>query len=88
MKHPLGEESHVKFIVLYILTLIGFIIICIFLANVMVSAAYNLSGYVTKPQIEKAEELGAIKRTELEVVNNYGEQKTIDTNQLQGSRNE
>lgn len=57
--------------------------------NSIVSAADSLSRLiVTKQQVEKAEELGAIQRTTLEVVNNYGEQSTIDANQLQGSRNE
>ena len=58
------------------------------LLNPIVEAADTVSRWVTKSQVQKAEELGAIKRTQLEVVNNYGEQSTIDTNQLQGSRNE
>lgn len=66
--------------------------------NSFVSAADSISRLftgVTKSQIDQAVEDGAIQRTsnkvrgnELEVVNNYGEQSTIDTNQLQGSRNE
>ena len=59
--------------------------------NSFVSAADSISRLftgVTKAQIDQAVEDGAIQRTTLEVVNNYGEQRTIDTNQLQGSRNE
>lgn len=66
--------------------------------NSLVSAADSISRLftgVTKAQIDQAVEDGAIRRTsnevrgnELEVVNNYGTQTTIDTNQLQGSRNE
>lgn len=59
--------------------------------NSFVSAADSISRLftgVTKSQIDQAVEDGAIQRTTLEVVNNYGEQRTIDTNQLQGSRNE
>jgi len=59
--------------------------------NSFVSAADSISRLftgVTKAQIDQAVEDGAIQRTTLEVVNNYGEQSTIDTNQLQGSRNE
>lgn len=59
--------------------------------NSLVSAADSISRLftgVTKAQIDQAVEDGAIQRTSLEVVNNYGTQTTIDTNQLQGSRND
>ena len=81
----------ILFIVMMFLTIVLFYT----LLNQIVTAAYNMSQWVTSGQVQKAEELGAIERTTerttertLEVVNNYGEQETIDTNQLQGSRNE
>lgn len=80
-----------------LMTLVAVLVVWIvfFGLNSLVSALYDLSGYITKSQIDQAVEDGAIQRTsnevrgnELEVVNNYGTQTTIDTNQLQGSRNE
>lgn len=61
--------------------------IFLFGMNALVGAAYSLSDhFVTSGQVQKAEELGAIERTELEVVNNYGEQDTF--NPQQAGRNE
>lgn len=71
----------VKFILIVILFFVAFNLL-----NYLVSAAYNVSDWVTQGQIEKAEELGAIKRTSLEVVNNYGEQDTF--NPQQAGKNE
>lgn len=65
------------YLLLTVLTIIfGWIIL--FGMNSLVNAAYSLSDWVTQGQIEKAEDLGAIQRTSLEVVNNYGEQLTFN----------
>ena len=88
MRRPLGDDDFIMMAVLYAIVILGFLAVVVLWSNSIVNAAYNASQFVTKGQVQKAEELGAIERTELEVVNNYGEQSTIDTNQLQGSRNE
>ena len=76
-----------------LMTLVAVLVawIVFFGLNSLVSAADSISRLftgVTKAQIDQAVEDGAIQRTSLEVVNNYGTQTTIDTNQLQGSRND
>ena len=57
--------------------------------NSFVSAADSISRLftgVTKAQIDQAVEDGAIQRTTLEVVNNYGEQSTFDPQQAGENR--
>ena len=57
--------------------------------NSFVSAADSISRLftgVTKSQIDQAVEDGAIQRTTLEVVNNYGEQSTFDPQQAGENR--
>ncbi|HRF69905.1 MAG TPA: hypothetical protein PKV66_00580 [Candidatus Pelethenecus sp.] len=92
------DDLNWKDILLMIVVSLLVVWIVFFGLNSLVSAADSISRLftgVTKAQIDQAVEDGAIQRTsnkvrgnELEVVNNYGEQSTIDTNQLQGSRNE
>lgn len=82
------DDLNWKDILLMIVVAVLVVWIVFFGLNSLVSALYDLSGYITKSQIDQAVEDGAIQRTTLEVVNNYGTQTTIDTNQLQGSRNE
>lgn len=54
--------------------------------NSLVSAADSISRWVTKAQIDQAVEDGAIQRTSLEVVNNYGEQDTYNPQQAGENR--
>jgi predicted PurR-regulated permease PerM len=70
----MDQEDHILVVILYVFVIIVFMGITFFWANSIANAAYNLSELVTKGQIEKAENLGAIQRTQLEVVNNYGSQ--------------
>jgi ABC-type phosphate transport system auxiliary subunit len=78
IKRPLGNDDFILVAILYAIVIIGFLGLTLFWANSIVNAAYNASQFVTKGQVQKAEELGAIQRTELEVVNNYGEQDTYN----------
>lgn len=76
--------------ILYAIMIVLLLIVIWQLTNPIVEAANTVSRWITKEQIQKAEELGVIKRTnnevrgnKLEVVNNYGEQRTIDGSYLQ-----
>jgi flagellar basal body-associated protein FliL len=85
-KSPFQDEN--DFIALWLMGALLIIFLAILFANSFIAMAYTASTWVTKEQITQAEKDGAIKRTQLEVVNNYGEQETIDANQLQGAKND
>lgn len=72
--------------ILYTIMIVLLLIVIWQLTNPIVEAANTVSRWITREQIQKAEELGAIQRTQLEVVNNYGEQSTY--NPQQAGRNE
>lgn len=86
MRRPLGDDDFIMMAVLYAIVILGFLATVLLWSNAIVNAAYNASQFVTKGQVQKAEELGAIERTSLEVVNNYGEQSTY--NPQQAGKNE
>lgn len=73
-RNPLGDDDFILTAILWVVVILGFLFIAISWSNNIVNAAYSLSNFVTKDQVTKAEELGAIQRTSLEVVNNYGSQ--------------
>lgn len=75
-KSPFQDDN--DFIVMWLVGAMFIFFLTIVLVNTFVAAAYTASTWVTKPQIEKAESLGAIERTQLEVVDNYGEQSTFN----------
>lgn len=79
--------------ILYLIMFILLAIVFYQLLNPIVEAADTVSRWVTKSQVQKAEKLGAIQRTnnevrgnELEVVNNYGEQSTYNPQQAGENR--
>lgn len=87
MRRPLGDDDFIIVrVVVGLLILLAFLIFFSLFINQYVQAAYNASQWVTKSQVQKAEELGAIQRTELEVVNNYGTQSTYNPQQAGENR--